>query len=831
MKCDKTLHDVSSKYGGFFRSTMLPENMKFLLLLPLLGLFTVAQAQQYEIGSSPPHPVNVGAGGGTGLGASFNVHAKDQIQILALNYAGSVNTPTYEIWYNKDSIDGPYSSVTTANGWVLLQSGSAGATGTSGHKYTIQNPLLIPAGDTYGFFFYLTGGNGSISLTSAAGGPRVWADQNARFDIGPNVGYAGFNTGYVWDQYFFPGTVTYEIVPLAPPVASFNSPDSVCVNTPYRFLNNTPPNGGTHKWYIDGVLESTDNNLNFTPSSTGSVDIKLVTTNIKGSDSITKTLYVMNPWRTPAANFMASKNRVEVLEEVEFIDFSTYCPNSWEWIISPDEYFDELVGINLPSFTYSSGYGSWSQNPKLFFEAPGTYEVCLVAENSFGKDTICFEDYILVVPTYDVCLDDASYEPNGVLTDNSFGPYFPNANCSFFISSCAPEVDLKISSFDLKGGDYLRIYDGRDNTGTPLWNVSAFPQGMTGDMSDPSLLKQLKSTSGYVFIEFETDANTATIGDGFKISWESTQGVYDAPDADYEIPSVVCLNTPATFMNTSDGEFLQNTWYVDNLERGTDHDFNYMFNATGTYDVKLVSMNCGGADSITQQVTVTDPTNMPTPGFSASMTTAAVDDIVQLFDTTSFCIDGWKWEITPSTIAYVNNTTDESQHPEVQFKASGCYDVKLTLYRGVFSSTVTHNCYIDVKNYCDPSVVSLNSDIGISQVRLANINNVTAAAEEYYTDYTKTHSTELTRGGKYALSLNRPTTSNPVTFSAWIDYNQDGIFQSSELVSQDSNNTSSAWMDSITVPLTTPYGGTRMRVGIGHASNAVFPCGPQYYGE
>lgn len=68
---------------------------------------------------------------------------------------------------------------------------------------------------------------------------------------------------------------------------------------------------------------------------------------------------------------------------MQFSDFSTVCPDSWNWEISPSTY------------EFTNGTNASSQNPEIIFNSPGYYSVSLIVTNSNGSNTLNKNNYIL----------------------------------------------------------------------------------------------------------------------------------------------------------------------------------------------------------------------------------------------------------------------------------------------------------------------------------------------------------------------------------------------------------------------------------------------------
>jgi hypothetical protein len=68
---------------------------------------------------------------------------------------------------------------------------------------------------------------------------------------------------------------------------------------------------------------------------------------------------------------------------VQFIDYSLFNVNKWDWQIFPS------------TISFIEGTSPASPNPIVRFNEPGTYSITLIVENAYGKDSITYEDAII----------------------------------------------------------------------------------------------------------------------------------------------------------------------------------------------------------------------------------------------------------------------------------------------------------------------------------------------------------------------------------------------------------------------------------------------------
>ena len=126
---------------------------------------------------------------------------------------------------------------------------------------------------------------------------------------------------------------------------------------------------------------STSKTQTVTYSASGNYDVVLTVTNSKGTSTKTFTNYisVVEPVVEPVANFSSDKTTLYAGESVTFTDLSVNNPTSWNWTFQ---------GGNPSSSTL--------QNPKVFYDTPGTYSVSLEVKNVAGSSSKAVSDYVRV---------------------------------------------------------------------------------------------------------------------------------------------------------------------------------------------------------------------------------------------------------------------------------------------------------------------------------------------------------------------------------------------------------------------------------------------------
>lgn len=628
--------------------------------------------------------------------------------------------------------------------------------------------------------------------------------------------------------------------------AFFAVPDTVGINSMISFSNQAKTSDPLiHDWYVDGQYVGSAVDLEYKFKATGSYTVKLESEGCGGKDDYTKTVVVIIPKNAPKAQFIASTRVIDVNDAVDFKNLTTGWADSFHWEV--DSYWvTGQFGFKIKSHDFINGTDSSSLNPTIEFTSPGTYTISLEAYNLRGSDTARKTAHIVVRTTATFCgVFDESTLINGKLFDEGgpSGGYVRNRRCNFLLDPCTDRIEINIKQFDLAAASYLRIYDGKDNTGKPLHDYDpTFSRGLTGKMSASGFKTTFVATSGEMYFEFESGNATAA---GFEIEWKANQVSPSSPIVDFDLADTVCAKTPVYIPNKSTGLDADYEWTMDTTAaswfNGADYDdedgVTHMYDSAGTYQVKVVARNCGGVDSLVKSIVVVAPTAAPTPGFAISNSRPAIGDAVTLTDESILgnypCISSWEWTISPSTYSFVTGFDKNSKNPQVLLSDTGCYSVTLVVGNSFGTASTTEVCGMYSISTCIPNVKIPNTDIGISRVVVGDIDNSSDINENGYESFVSSASTELEVGASYDVTIERPAgrISNDMNRAVWIDYNQDGDFSPTELVASSKGDLNQTWTGSISIPTTALKGSSRMRVGVNLGNFKQYGCGPNQFGE
>ncbi len=147
-----------------------------------------------------------------------------------------------------------------------------------------------------------------------------------------------------------------------------------------------------------------DNNIpTIINSTTGSVTLRFVSDNLTEDSGFEMDWTCQLPTTVPSANFSVS-SPTSCTGEIEFADASTQAPSSWMW-------------------DFGDGSTSTVANPVHNYTVNGTYDVTLIAGNSFGVDTLTRTSVVSIsrpaAPTF--VEDTACIGQSATLTANATG--------------------------------------------------------------------------------------------------------------------------------------------------------------------------------------------------------------------------------------------------------------------------------------------------------------------------------------------------------------------------------------------------------------------------
>lgn len=525
-------------------------------------------------------------------------------------------------------------------------------------------------------------------------------------------------------------------------------------------------------------------------------------------------LLLAQTYLVPTAAFSASPTTVCSGGAVTFTNQSYGDPTSWNW--------------SFPGGTPSSYSG---QNPPpITYSANGTYNVSLTVSDGVTSDTETKTNYISV---------------QGVIADFSASAttVVEGGNVTFTdLSGCNPTGWL----WSFPGGS-PSSHSGQ--TPPPVTYASAGSYDVSLTVTKPGS-NDTETKTSYITVNppvFNISNGSVTTCAGSFYDSGGPTGSY----ANYE-------NYTFTIYPATSGAVIKAVFSAFYVE--ANYDYLYIYNGAntsapliGTYTGSnspgtVVASNGTGALTFvfTSDYTVTaagwaasiscqTSEIPPIAQFDASVYNTTINQTVSFTDLSTNGPESWNWVFNPNTVVFVNGTDASSQNPEVQFTAPGSYSVTLTATNAFGSDDEVRNDYIQVAlfDYCIPSYGAGNgSGDYISLVQLGSINNSTGPEPDNFYTYYNSLSTDLIPGEPYTITLSAGTYGSGNNISVWIDFNQNGVFDTDEKLGNVTLGAMPATGTiAFTVPFDAPNGSTRMRVREVWASSNFDPCNEYSFGE
>lgn len=175
----------------------------------------------------------------------------------------------------------------------------------------------------------------------------------------------------------------------------------------------------------------------------------------------------------------------------------------------------------------------------------------------------------------------------------------------------------------------------------------------------------------------------------------------------------------------------------------------------------------------------------PVADFTVNSNVGCTGSLTASFTDNSIGPDGsWAWDIDN------NGTTDyTTQNPSHTYNTPGIYSVKLTINNGAAQKTKENYVLVMAGEPTASTGCTLtsnsnsgnNAGIGIYRFALGNIDNSTSHNDGYYNNYACSKWTLLELGKSYNVTI-RTGTSNNEGAIVYIDYNDNGTFETGEAI-------------------------------------------------
>jgi PKD repeat protein len=380
-------------------------------------------------------------------------------------------------------------------------------------------------------------------------------------------------------------------------------------------------------------------------------------------------------------------------------------------------FFD--LSSNAPtgwSWDFGDGGTSTAQNPSYTYTSSGVYTVSLTTTNAFGTDTEIKTNYINI-----------NLSGNSPITP-SCTPITTDGSLDFGITNVSFNTLNKTSGGGSEGYsdftcDQTTVYAGQTYT-------------FTADHAYPT------NHNCVAWIDWNNDGIFNNTTEKIAASSSSLN-----TSVNVTIPSAAVLNTPLRMRVIAD----------------------YDLNATPTPCANPGYGQCEDYTVFVEQLMI-----KPDADFEANTITTC-NGQVSFTDLSTNIPYGWAWN-------FGDGGTSVAKNPSHTYTTDGTYTVQLIATNAYGSDTIIYNNLITVDTEkdlldaaCSPSTLGYCCGYGIYTVTMDNINKSSIDAQNGYQDYSCENNAILETAGTYNLYV-RTGDQNAQDTKAWIDYNNDGIF-------------------------------------------------------
>ncbi len=492
------------------------------------------------------------AGGNGNAGNMFDITALNPIVINA--FEGHINGNGYiKIYYEAGTFAG---SETTPGAWTLADSVMVTSAGPGVPTYiNIAMSISIAAGQTYGFYFTGNNTGASVAYTNGTTQGAVFSS-NADLEIKEGIGNA-YPFGPTFTPRVWNGIVHYCDSGSAPPPISMFTGDTlvICAGDSVAFKDLSSFSPTSWSWSFPGGVPATDTVPApvVTYTASGVYNVTLVTSNSNGSDTLTRTGYVM---------VLGNIGPTPISEDFEAAAFP---PANFFLFDSNGD------GVNWRRDTLASGYGSGT--------ASISYDN-FSADLTGARDAFRTQKINLTAMSVPTLYFDVAYSPFDTSAVNGWS----DTLAIYSSTDCGETFSLLY----LKGGIQLSA----DSSLSPSYFIPAATQWRTDSID----LTPLVGQSDVIF-SFENRAHFGNMMYIDHINIGRKPLPYPIFSAD---PLVICPGDTVSFTNSSVNATSYN-WVFQggNPAVSTAQNPVVSYSAAGSYSVSLTATSANGNNTVT----------------------------------------------------------------------------------------------------------------------------------------------------------------------------------------------------------------------------------------
>ncbi|MFH2036308.1 MAG: PKD domain-containing protein [Candidatus Zixiibacteriota bacterium] len=488
-----------------------------------------------------------------------------------------------------------------------------------------------------------------------------------------------------------------EVSVMKPPIADFVAdPTEACVNTNVQFTDLSVEATG-YSWDFGDGMTSIDPNPTHIYSVAGQYTVSMTVTNLCGTDTETKTLYI-TVLPKPIANYDYQQDTECEVANFSFIDQSDYT-ESWYW-------------------DFGNGMTSTAQHPQTTYTANGNYTVILIATNTCGSDTTskiirvelnkppvanfivsppygCIGKAITFIDRSDGATSwlwtfgdgDSSTVINPQHTYSASGSYTISLTVT---NNCGQDTETKVNYLyigPLPAGSFTAnplsgcapltvIFDNNsDDAPYASWK---FGDGATSGDWEPT---HTYTTPGTYTVEFYAGNDCGSDGPYFE-----TITVYGNPVAEFTAnQTYICPGDTVKFTDQST-DATSWEWFFGDGGSSAVQNPTHVYTQTGGYSVFLrVNGECG-QDEI-EKIYYINVAPLPTAKFSGGGTYCT--DIPITFTNNSTEANSYTWH-------FGDGTTSTAVNPSHTYSTAGTYSVSLIAINGCGIDTALHEDIVHI---------------------------------------------------------------------------------------------------------------------------------------
>ena len=388
---------------------------------------------------------------------------------------------------------------------------------------------------------------------------------------------------------------------------------------------------------------------------------------------------------------------------VQFSNSSTMSTTSYQW-----------------SFPGGIPAISTDENPLIYYDIPGVYDVTLYVENGVTNDEITLEDYIQVDAAESFVIENTlllAYDPATIrfnYTNSIPGEYFwdfGDGTQSFVGSpvhtyagegSYAVTLQFENDCIELDTSFVMDIYTRpkpefkvSDVLGCVPFTVSVdnlSPKNYTDlTWSAPGSIEGTSSLENPIFTYLTTGVYDISLSlenplYTEEIIQESAVSIIDVPEAEFDFAA---NGFAVQFDNESIFETSQ-TWRFGDGSMSTFDEPTHTYQEEDSYTIRLEARNICGSDTHIETI---DVFSAPIASFTTNELVVCSPATVQFDNQSSDNVVEYEWHFEGA-----NMSSSSQKNPTVVYTDRGTFDVSLIVHNPLFSDTINFINYIQVND-------------------------------------------------------------------------------------------------------------------------------------